>query len=200
VSPDTAEARRRLRAFARVQVRSGFLDDATVLDEVTEAAREDLSRREDAEVLAAEAVHAEVAAMLSEQAGWPETTDVDRLEAAFDALESAGLVVLRACQDHWDATAELTRLDEAGQSVPGVLFFTHTDVWHAVDHGMLELNLWHGDTANVTVGDELLRQVLQTLSRHGVSAVFDEGRIEATLTWQRRRQADRAADRGGPGG
>jgi hypothetical protein len=187
VSPDTAEARERLRAFARVQVRSGFLDDATVLDEVAEAAREDLSRGEDAEVLAAEAVHTEVADMLSEQAGWPETTDVDRLEAVFDDLEATGLVVLRACEDHWDATAELTRLDEAGASVPGVLFFTHTDVWHAVDHGMLELNLWHGDTANVGVGDDLLRLVLETLARHGLTAVFDEGRIEVTLAWQRRR-------------
>jgi hypothetical protein len=187
VRPDTAEARERLRAFARVQVRSGFLDDATVVDEVAEAAREDLSRGDDAEVLAAEMVHAEVAAMLTEQAGWPATTDVDRLEAAFADLEAAGLVVLRACDDHWDATAEITRLDEAGESVPGVLFFTHTDVWHAVDHGMLELNVWHGDTANVAVGDDLLRMVLQTLVRHDVSAVFDEGRIEATVAWQRRR-------------
>jgi hypothetical protein len=69
-----------------------------------------------------------------------------------------------------------------------VLFFTHTDVWHAVDYGMLELNLWHGDTANVAVGDDLLRLVLQTLGGHGLSATFDEGRIETTLTWQRRRE------------
>jgi hypothetical protein len=33
----------------------------------------------------------------------------------------------------------------------------------------------------------LLRLVLQTLAGHGLAAVFDEGRIETTLTWQRRR-------------
>jgi hypothetical protein len=185
--PDT-EALDRLRAFARVQVRSGYLSDATVREEVAEAARDDLSRGPDAAAaLAWEAVDVEIAALLAEQAGWPQRTDVDRLEAAFGELESQGLLVLAACEDHWDATAALTRLDEAGESVAGVLFFTHTDVWHAVDHGMLELNLWHGDTANVAVGDDLLRLVLQTLGAHGLGAVFDEGRIETTLTWRRRR-------------
>lgn len=187
MSPGDAEALDRLRAFARVQVRSGFLEDATVRDEVAEAAREDLSRGADAETLAVTAVDAEIAALEAEQAAWPETTDVDRLEAAFADLEARGLVVLRACDDHWDATAVLTRLDEKGESAPGVLFFTHTDVWHAVDHGMLELNLWHGDTANVAVGDDLLRLVLETLGRHGLIAAFDEGRIETTLVWQHRR-------------
>ncbi len=179
----------RLRAFARVQVRSGYLSDASVRDEVAEAAREDLSRSpQEAASLAGQVVDAEVAALLADQEGWPQTTDVDRLQAAFADLESHGLLVLAACDDHWDATAALTRLDEAGESVPGVLFFTHTDVWHAVDHGMLELNLWHGDTANVAVGDDILRLVLQTLGAHGLSAVFDEGRIETTLAWQRRRR------------
>lgn len=183
------EALDRLRAFARVQVRSGYLSDQSVRDEVTEAAREDLSREPDnAAALAGEAVDAEITALVLEQESWPETTDVDRLQAAFAELESHGLLVLAAVEDHWDATAALTRVDEAGESVAGVLFFTHTDVWHAVDHGMLELNLWHGDTANVAVGDDLLRLVLQTLGRHGVAATFDEGRIETTLTWRRRRQ------------
>jgi hypothetical protein len=188
VRTSDTEALDRLRAYARVQVRAGFLDDAAVRDEVVEAAREDMSRSpDDAEALAARAVSVEIAALQEEQSDWPETTDVELLEAAFAELEQQGLLVLRAVDDHWDATAALTELDEAGQSVPGVLFFTHTDVWHAVDHGMLELNLWHGDTANVAGGDELLGLVLQTLQRHGLPAVFDEGRIEATVTWQRRR-------------
>ena len=179
----------RLRAFARVQVRSGYLSDQKVRDEVTEAAREDLAQdAENAAALAGEVVDGEITALVVEQDTWPETTDVDRLQAAFAELEADGVLVLAAVEDHWDATAALTRLDEAGESVAGVLFFNHTDVWHAVDHGMLELNLWHGDTANVAVGDDLLRLVLQALGRHELSATFDEGRIETTLTWQRRRE------------
>ena len=188
VGRSDTEALDRLRAFARVQVRSGYLSDQSVRDEVAEAAREDLSRdAHNAAALAGEAVDAEITALVLEQQSWPNTTDVDRLQAAFAELETQGVVVLAAVEDHWDATATLTRLDEAGESAAGVLFFTHTDVWHAVDHGMLELNLWHGDTANVAVGDDLLRLVLQTLGQHGLSAKFDEGRIETTLTWQRRR-------------
>ncbi|MDQ4084383.1 MAG: hypothetical protein M3165_01045, partial [Actinomycetota bacterium] len=114
VGVSDSEALERLRAFARVQVRSGFLTDSAVRDEVGEAAREDLAR-DDAEALAAEVVQAEIAALESEQATWPQTTDVDRLEAAFADLEAQGLLVLRACDDHWDATAALTRLDEAGE-------------------------------------------------------------------------------------
>jgi hypothetical protein len=183
------EALDRLRAFARVQVRSGYVSDQGVRDEVAEAAREDLAQDpENAAALAGEVVDGEITALVVEQASWPQTTDVDRLQAAFADLEAAGVLVLAAVEDHWDATAALTRLDEEGQSVAGVLFFNHTDVWHAVDHGMLELNLWHGDTANVAVGDDLLRLVLQTLGGHGLSATFDEGRIETTLTWQRRRE------------
>jgi hypothetical protein len=188
VNAAEVDALERLRAFARVQVRSGFLPDVTVRAEVLEAAREDLSRGEDAETLAAQVVETEIADLEQEQAGWTETTDVDRLENALTDLEAQDLLVLRAVEDHWDATAALTDLDDAGESVRGVLFFSHTDVWHAVDHGMLELNLWHGDTANVAVGDELLALVLQTLAGHGLRAVFDEGRIETTLTWQRRRR------------
>ncbi|MGH3367694.1 MAG: DUF6891 domain-containing protein [Nocardioidaceae bacterium] len=177
----------RLRAFARVQVRSGYLDDATVRNEVVEAAREDLSGDTDAESMATEVVDAEITALIAEQADWSETTDVDRLEQAFAELSAAGLMVLRACDDHWEVTETLSRLDEAGEQVRGVVYFTHTDVWHAVDHQMLELNLWHGDTANAAPGDELLEEVLEALSRNGLHAVFDEGRIEVSLRWQWRR-------------
>ncbi len=52
---------------------------------------------------------------------------------------------------------------------------------------MLELNLWHGDTANVAPGDDLLGDVVAVLGRHGLAAHFDEGRLEVSMRWQRRR-------------
>jgi hypothetical protein len=178
----------RLRAFARVQVRSGYLSDEGVVAAVAEAARDDLGRAGDAEALAREAVRTEVEALEREQRSWGSETDVDRLFAVFADLKQHDVVVLPAVDDHWDVNDVLTRFDEAGERVAGALFFTHTDVWHAVDHGMLELSLWHGDTANVGVGDDLLALVLQTLAAHGLAAAFDEGRIETTVVWQRRRE------------
>ena len=93
-----------------------------------------------------------------------------------------GLVVVRYTSDHHAARQAL----EAAESPQGLVFFTDTDVWHAVDFGMLELKLWHPDTANVAPGEPLLEDVLALLNEHGLAAVYDEGRIEVTLDWQRR--------------
>jgi len=176
-----------LRDLARVQVRAGYQDDATIRAEVAEAAREDLPPGRDAATVAAVLVDHAVASLESEQSGWSERTDYDRLEDAFDDLGELGIVVLRAVEDHWQANETLQGLAEAGRRPTGIVFFTNPDVWHAVDHQMLELNVWHGDTANIAAGDRLLDQVLTTLSGHGLPAAFDEGRVEVALRWQRRR-------------
>jgi hypothetical protein len=120
---------------------------------------------------------------LTEEAkAWPETTDPDRLDAVLAELERLGLVVVRYTSDHHAARQAL----EAADSPQGLVFFTDTDVWHAVDFGMLELKLWHPDTANVAPGEPLLEDVLALLRQYDLPAVFDEGRIEVTLDWQRR--------------
>ena len=51
---------------------------------------------------------------------------------------------------------------------------------------MLEVNLWHGTTANAAPGDALLTAVVSCFERHGLAAHFDEGRIEVAARWQRR--------------
>jgi hypothetical protein len=51
---------------------------------------------------------------------------------------------------------------------------------------MLEVNLWHGSTANAAPGDPLLDEVLGVLEKHGLAAHFDEGRIEVDAHWHRR--------------
>ena len=80
-------------------------------------------------------------------------------------------------------------LDEraaAGTPPRGIAWFTPPDIWHAVDEGMLEVNLWHGTTANVAPGDTLLDDVLGVLEKHGLEAHFDEGRIEVNAHWHKR--------------
>ena len=183
--PDEQTKRQQLRDYARLQVRTGFLDSAALVAEVAEAITDELPGA-DAVVLAEHWLAEESAALSREQRFWPAMTDYYRLEAAFAELAFAGVVVLRACEDHWSANAELKRLATAGRRPRGIAWFTSPDVWHAIDHGMLELNVWHGDTANVAPGDELLDLVLDVLSRHGLLAHFDEGRIEVGASWLRR--------------
>jgi hypothetical protein len=181
--PKTLE---QLRDFARLQVRAGLLDDESCRREVAAAVASE-TKELDADALARSWVAAERQQLRDDQATWVRPTDHDRLLAAFDELVSARVVVLQGVEDHWTATAELARLAAAGTSVDGVAWFTHPDVWHAIDHGMLEINVWHADTANVAPGDPLLGVVIACLERHGLPAHFDEGRIEVGAHWHRYR-------------
>jgi hypothetical protein len=172
---------RELRGLARVLVRSGYADHAAITAALTEAVQEDAPSM-DAAALVPLLIGEAVMDLNSESAEWPLRTDPDRLDAVLAELESRGLVVVRYTADHHVAREAL----EAADRPQGLVFFTDTDVWHAVDFGMLELKLWHPDTGNVAPGEPLLEDVLALLHQHDLPAVFDEGRIEVTLNWQRR--------------
>jgi len=172
---------RELRGLARVLVRSAYADHAGITAALTEAVQEDAPSM-DAAALVPLLIGEAVMDLTEEAKGWPATTDPDRLDAVLNELESLGLVVVRYTSDHHAARQAL----EAATDPKGLVFFTDTDVWHAVDFSMLELKLWHPDTANVAPGEPLLEDVLALLNRSNLPAVFDEGRIEVTLHWQRR--------------
>lgn len=185
-SPDKAARLEQLRSYARVQVWAGFRPLADIRADVLEAVREEVADEREAARLTAEYV--DTAEQSLEQAAdqWPAATEFDRLQDALSELEASGVVVLQACEDHWAAQEMLQTLAAAGARPRGIAYFTSTDVWHAVEHGMLEINVWHGDSANVAPGDDLLALVQDTFARNGIHSLFDEGRIEATLAWQRR--------------
>ncbi|MDO7866942.1 DUF6891 domain-containing protein [Nocardioides jiangxiensis] len=182
MSTNTERAERELRAFARLQVRAGLLNEAEQLDEVREAVAAELPHT-DPGILARAWLAAARKELLEEQAGWPATTDVDRLRAAFVECQQHGVKVLAGVEDHWAARRAL---EEAAGQLRGVIWFVVMDVWHAVDTPMLEVNLWHADGANAAEGDALTTSVLACLERHGLRARFDEGRIEVAALWQRR--------------
>lgn len=185
-SPDKTARLEQLRTYARCQVRSGYRSDAQVRAEVLEAVADEVRDRSEAERLADEYVDAARSQLVADAERWQAPTAFERLQAVFADLEASDVVVLQAVDDHWAADEALRRLGEAGRRPAGLAFFTHTDVWHAVEHGMLELNVWHGSTANVAPGDALLDLVCERLAVHGFPSTFDEGRIEVTIEWQRR--------------
>jgi hypothetical protein len=172
---------RELRGLARVLVRSGYADHAAITAALTEAVREDAPSMDPAALVPL--LIGEAVMDLDEEArGWPVTTDPDRLDAVLAELEKLGMVVVRYTSDHHAAKRAL----DAAEDPKGLVFFTDTDVWHAVDFGMLELKVWHPDTANVAPGEPLLEDVLTLLNERDLPAVFDEGRIEVSLAWQRK--------------
>jgi hypothetical protein len=174
-----------LQDFARLQVRAGLLDDEAALAEVTAAVAAELPGP-DAEALALAWLADARRDLVAMQAAWGEHTDFDRLQEVFAEVETLGVRVLQGVDDHWTAKAELERLAATDAPPRGIAWFTAPDVWHAVDQGMLEVNLWHGSTANAAPGDPLLDAVLGCFARHGLEAHFDEGRIEVAAFWQRR--------------
>lgn len=185
-SPDKAARLAQLGTYAAVQVRSGYRQPGDVRADIFDAVIDEVREPGEAQRLTDALVAAALREVESDADGWPELTDFDRLEAAFADLEAADLVVLQACEDHWSANQALQQRSVEGATPWGIAHFTHPDVWHAVEHGMLEVNLWHGSSANVAPGDDLLTFVLRTLADHGIAAAFDEGRIEVTVAWQRR--------------
>lgn len=175
----------RLADFARVLVRAGTLDEAGIVAEVAEAARDDAGAEQPFDV-SKQLVQRAREDLLAEQDTWPDVTDYNRLQTAFAALREQGIAVLESVEDHWQANAALTAADDADERLRGVVWFTAPDIWHAVEHGMLEVNVWHGDSANIAEGDALLDQVVGALAAAGLDAHFDEGRIEVTANWHRR--------------
>jgi hypothetical protein len=176
-----------VRAFTRSCVRAGLLGPDELQAEVAAAIAAELpDHKDDAHDLAATWIALERDEAVREQDGWPEATDYERLQTAFAELEHLDVVVLQGCEDHWAAKAELDRLAAVHRTPLGIAWFTPADVWHAIDEGMLEVNLWHGTTANAAPGDDLLDDVLNVIEKHGLEAHFDEGRIEVAARWEKR--------------
>jgi hypothetical protein len=175
-----------IRAFAAMQLRSGYRTDEEVRADVHEAVLAEVGDPVEAARLVDEYLADGARSWRDEAARWPARTQHDDLLDAFQTLRAAGVLVLEAVDDHWAANDVLVALEQRGESPRGLAYFTHTDVWHAVEHGMLEVNLWHGSRANVTDSDDLLTDVVAIFADHGLPAHFDEGRIEVTVSWQRR--------------
>jgi hypothetical protein len=173
---------RELADYAKVVVRAGYLHRAQVLVEVGNFVRAEVPDEAEAGPLTDRLVAEAERALDADRATWSVRTDNDALADALKALAAAGFVVLEYCEDHFDASNALKARPESA----GVVFFTETDVWHAVTEGMLEVKVWHVDSANVVPGDPELAAVLDALHRVGLPAIFDEGRIEVTMTWRRR--------------
>jgi hypothetical protein len=175
-----------LRAFTAMQLRAGYRSTDEVRTDIYEAVLAEVGDAAEAHRLTDEYLSGAGRGWRREAELWPEHTQYDALLAAFDDLRASGVLVLEAVDDHWAANDVLVALEERRESARGLAYFTHTDVWHAVEHGMLEINLWHGSRANVADSDQLLTDVIELLAGHGLAAHFNEGRIEVTVAWQRR--------------
>lgn len=182
-----AETREYLTDAARTAVAGGYRTRAEIVDDLAELVDdEELDATEDEVTALVDRVWQ---ARLAEQAGWPEVTDVDRLEAAFAALDASGVVArgdFTCCQTC--GNSEIGGEVPAGASAEGYVYFHGQDTEHAAEGGALLLaygSFAGGDEEAGAVG----RRVAEELRARDLRVVWDGSvrqRIAVELDWRRR--------------
>ena len=183
-----------LHEFIRVQVAAGYAPIADLVDEAVEVFADTSlptdALRGAAQTLAEQALATHVA----EQAGWPETTDCDRLDTAFATLEADGILARQhfSCCGSCGANEihdEIDQATKAGQTVRGFVFFHVQDTESAVSGESLFLSYGSPDRDKdvaVAIGHE----VTAALREQGLHPAWNgrhANRIGLPITWQRRR-------------
>jgi hypothetical protein len=167
--------------YATTLVRTGFNDRDDVLEAVLDSYESELSEAD-----AEELVDRLWAARLAEQAGWPKTTEVDRLLATFETLDANGIVAradFTCCGNcgHTEIGAE------AEDGARGYVFFHQQDTERAAEGGGLYLAYGaFGDGDTVEVG----REIVAALTAANLPVVWDgtagQRILVNPLTWQLR--------------
>lgn len=189
-----SEILEQLRDYIGREVRGGFLPVA----EIAEAAVEYLADEappEDLQRYAEQYTREGLAAFAEEQANWPEVTDCDRLDSAFRALDSAGIIARQdysCCQNcgHGEIWEEVQATLAKGRSVRGYTFYHQQDTESAVEG--CGLNLAYGaaepgEDALLQVGDEIVAALRAT----GLAVQWNRDvkkRILVSIDWKRRRE------------
>jgi hypothetical protein len=186
------EAKSLVTDYIRNKVAAGFDTRADIAGSASEVFSDEASA-EDLLPFAASEVDRAIEEQLRAEMEWPETTDCDRLDAAFAELESNGIVARQdfSCCGTCGVAEIFDEMDPGkGRSSPvrGYTFFHMQDTEAAADGSGLYLNygsVKEGEGAAVAIGHE----IVSTLRKHGLTSRWDGAlnkRIDVGIKWQRR--------------
>ena len=191
--PDRSAILEHARAALALRIRAGYesLDD--VITVTLESVTDDVAVDEPEELAAAVRAIAveQVARLRAERSTWPATTDNDRLERAFAALEAAGIVArenFTCCQNcgHTEIEDEIEATRSAGRAVRGYTFFHQQDTERAADgDGVL---LAYGVAGKDVEAVEIGREVAGALRAAGLSVSWSgevSRRIGVSMEWRK---------------
>ncbi len=182
-----------LRSYIDRDVAAGFLPAAEIIESVVEV----LSDEADPQALRHEAVKATAEALRAHalaQSQWPAVTDCDRLDSAFAALETLGIIARQnfSCCGTCGAGEILDEMAAAatqGQKAYGYTFYHAQDSESAAEGYGLCLN-YGTEQDDEEAALAVAQKVVGVLEAHGLATEWDgtfSKRIAVTLDWQRRR-------------
>lgn len=180
-----SEAEEQLFKALRMWVWSGFYDQQDVFDMVDR----DLEPGIDRDAMIA-AIRNEFRKKTVAQAGWPEITDPDRLNAAFRALDAQGICALQnAGWTQSDGYQEVRHANAAGGGkYRGYVFFDGQDLQRAIaGQGLfLAFGLIEAGSGDVEIGGTVQRALID----EGLTVEWDgttKARILVpNIDWKRR--------------
>ncbi|ADB30517.1 hypothetical protein Kfla_1416 [Kribbella flavida DSM 17836] len=188
-----AQAVADLREQIELWVRPGFLDREEVAEYARQFRDDDEMQVGDGQV---EQLVDEVwQARLAEQQTWPDRTDADKVEAAFDELDENGIVArmnFTCCQTC--GVAEIDDERPADRPSTGYVFFHQQDSERLTDdpaYLFLAFGTLDPEPGRVAEQDEAVgRRIQQTLTDQGLPVEWNGSSTQrisvGPLTWQRR--------------
>jgi hypothetical protein len=181
-----ASAEERVRDHTRACVRAGLLSAEELQAEVAGAIAAELpDRREQADELAAAWLDEARDQLRVDQQGWPDSTDYERLQSAFEERQLIDVDVLQGA-DERAARLLVERAAGDGAAPRAVVWFTTSEVWRSVDEGLLGLTLWDGTGRPAAADSQVAQDVLGVLEKHGLEGRSEEGRLELDAHWHKR--------------
>ena len=182
-----------VRDHIRWRVAAGFDSPDDVIRSTLDLFGDDAIPLDELEPLAEELTHGAVVRSLTEQKSWPELTDCDRLDGAFDELARVGVVGRQnfSCCGNCGVAEIGDEMDDeraAGLAVRGYVFYHEQDTEAATEGCGLHLSFGAvepGEAAAVAVGAAIVR----VMREQGLDTVWDGragSRILVLLDWKRR--------------
>lgn len=181
-----------IREYVMREVAAGF----TPIEDIPDAAMDYVSEEHDLTEHRSEVqrlVQQALDAHRDKQATWPAVTDVDRLDRAFEDLQSAGIVCRQnftcctncGSSEIWD---EIEQVRDEGVTVRGYAFFHMQDTDRAVEGGGLYLA--YGAAAQGADASAIGHEIVASLRKHGLAPEWDgtvASRISVPMDWMKRR-------------
>lgn len=190
------EAQQEVASFIAGQLAEGFSSREEIIEYAENLVANEYPGLVEREQIV-EIIEEALAERRREEAQWKESTDCDRLDTVFSALECSGIIARQnftCCQScgRAEMEEEIKKGQEAGEEIRGWTFYHAQDTDSAVDGGGLHLAFGavHDDAEDaIEIGNEIVGQ----LRAAGLGAEWDgnpEKRIYVAMEWKKRRCTD----------